>query len=164
MSRIDPTPVNVSRGKTNLKELSLPALKNWLENEGIKPFHAGQIFKWVYARHVNDFDEMTDLGKRLRALLSERFTISRLHKVREETATDGTRKYLFKLNDGNFIESVLIPEKNHNTLCLSSQVGCAQGCRFCLTGRGGFVRNLSRGEILAQVRDIRGSRNLMEQL
>ena len=156
MSRIDPIQMNISHGKIDLKELTLPALKTWLEKEGAKPFHAGQIFKWVYARHVNDFNQMTDLGKRLRKCLMENFFISRLDKVKMETATDGTRKYLFRLHDGNYIECVLIPERNHDTLCVSSQVGCAQECRFCLTGQGGFVRNLSMGEILAQVRDIRG--------
>ena len=156
MSRIDPTQINDNHGKTDLKELTLPALTIWLENEGAKPFHAGQIFKWIYARYVNDFNEMTDLGKRLRKRLIENFLISRLDKVKVEAAADGTRKYLFRLCDGNYIESVLIPERSHDTLCISSQVGCALGCRFCMTGQGGFVRNLSRGEILAQVRDIRG--------
>ncbi len=135
--------------------MPLAALQAWLENNGIKPFHAGQIFKWVYARQADDFDAMTDLGKKLRRRLAEQFTISRLDKVRVEQAADGTRKYLFKLQDGNFIESVLIPEKNRTTLCVSTQVGCAQKCRFCLTGKGGFVRNLSRGETLSQIRDIR---------
>jgi len=148
--------MNINHGKTDLKELTLLALRAWLENEGAKPFHAGQIFKWVYVRQADDFNEMTDLGKRLRTRLIEYFIISRLDKVKVEAATDGTRKYLFRLHDGNFIESVLIPERNHDTLCISSQVGCALGCRFCMTGQGGFVRNLSRGEILAQVRDIRG--------
>ncbi len=145
----------ISQTGVDIKELSLPALTGWLEASGIKPFHAGQIFKWIYSRQVDDFDQMTDLGKRLRTRLMDHFVVNRLQQVAVEKAADGTRKYLFGLVDGNFIESVLIPEKNHLTMCISSQVGCAQGCRFCLTGQGGFIRNLSSGEILAQVRDIR---------
>lgn len=141
--------------KPDIKELTLTALKTWLQASDAKPFHAGQIFKWIYARDIDDFNDMSDIGKTLRARLNDRFFIHRLEKKAVETAADGTRKYLFKLNDGNFIESVLIPERNHDTLCISSQVGCAQGCRFCLTGKDGLVRNLTRGEVLAQIRDIR---------
>lgn len=158
MSRIYPTQDHCDHNKSDIKELTLAALKMWLESVGAKPFHAGQIFKWIYARQADSFDEMTDVGKPLRAQLADDFTIARLDMVKVETATDGTRKYLFKLGDGNFIESVLIPERNHDTLCISSQVGCAQGCRFCLTGQGGFVRDLTRGEIVAQIRDIRNER------
>ena len=98
---------------------------------------------------------MTDLSKEIRSLLPQHFVIGRLEVERIETSRDGSRKYLFKLNDGNRIESVLIPEKDHYTLCVSSQVGCAQGCLFCLTAAGGFERNLTRAEIIAQVRDIK---------
>jgi 23S rRNA (adenine2503-C2)-methyltransferase len=154
MSRNDSAINSLNRACVDIKELSLPALTDWLGAKGVKPFHAGQIFKWIYSRQVDDFNEMTDLGKRLRSCLVDHFVVKRLKKVGTEKATDGTCKYLFELSDGNYIESVLIPAKNHLTLCISSQVGCAQGCRFCLTGQGGFIRNLSRGEILAQVRDI----------
>jgi len=139
----------------DIKDLSLDALRQWLEERGYKPFHAGQIFKWIWQRQVDDFEFMTDVGKQLRAGLQSHFHIGRLERVRLARSADGSCKYLFRLMDGNFIESVLIPERGRMTLCISSQVGCAQGCRFCLTGRGGFVRNLTRGEILAQVRDIR---------
>jgi 23S rRNA (adenine2503-C2)-methyltransferase len=98
---------------------------------------------------------MTNLKKALRERLAAAFTIGRFNLKAHETAADGTRKFLFQLADGEQIESVLIPERDHFTLCLSSQVGCAQDCRFCLTARGGFRRNLSQGEILGQVRDIR---------
>ena len=98
---------------------------------------------------------MTNLKKDLRQRLAAVFDIGRLHRRTCETAADGTRKYLFELVDGERIESVLIPERDHYTLCLSTQVGCAQGCRFCLTASGGLGRNLTQGEILAQVRDIR---------
>jgi 23S rRNA (adenine2503-C2)-methyltransferase len=164
MSRYDSNSNILNQPGVDIKELSLPALTDWLEAEGVKPFHAGQIFKWIYTRQVDDFNEMTDLGKHLRARLLDRFIVRRLEKAAVEKAVDGTCKYLFELTDGNFIESVLIPEKNHLTLCISSQVGCAQGCRFCLTGRGGFIRNLSRGEILAQIRDIRNELDSPEKL
>jgi 23S rRNA (adenine2503-C2)-methyltransferase len=97
---------------------------------------------------------MTDLKKDIRQLLSNHFRINRLQKIRVETSIDGSQKYLFKLEDNNCVESILIPEKGHYTLCISSQVGCALGCRFCLTAKSGFVRNLTKSEIVSQVRDV----------
>ncbi|MBW2646848.1 MAG: 23S rRNA (adenine(2503)-C(2))-methyltransferase RlmN [Deltaproteobacteria bacterium] len=140
--------------KTDIKSFSETALAEWLSQRGAKPYRTGQILRWVYLRHATSFDQMTDLSKRLRELLSGHLTISRLETARIEQSNDGSRKYLFKLEDGNFIESVLIPEKTHWTLCISSQIGCAQGCRFCLTGKGGFVRNLASAEIINQVWEI----------
>jgi 23S rRNA (adenine2503-C2)-methyltransferase len=140
--------------ETDIKDLNREQLIAWLESHGIAPYRAVQILKWIYLRQSDSFEVMTDLGKDIRSLLSSCFTIDRLEKTCVETSLDGSRKYLFKLTDGNYIESVLIPEKDHYTLCISSQVGCAQGCCFCLTGSGGFVRNLTAGEIIAQVRDI----------
>ena len=107
---------------------------------------------------------MTNLKKALRERLAADFDIGRLVLKARQTAADGTRKFLFALTDGEQIESVLIPERDHFTLCLSSQVGCAQDCRFCLTASGGFRRNLSQGEILAQVRDIRRELDHPERL
>ena len=140
--------------KTDIKELTNDQLVLWLQSKGLEPYRAVQILKWIYLRQADTFDIMTDVGKQIRKLLSRHFSIARLEKARIETSQDGSKKYLFKLNDGKYVESVLIPEKDHYTLCISSQVGCAQGCRFCLTARGGLVRNLTRGEIIAQVRDI----------
>jgi 23S rRNA (adenine2503-C2)-methyltransferase len=140
--------------KTDIKSFSEADLADWLNHKGTEPYRAGQILRWVYLRYATSFDHMTDLPKPLRRLLSGHFTIGRLETARIEQSNDGSRKYLFKLEDGNFIESVLIPEKTHWTLCISSQVGCAQGCRFCLTGRGGFVRNLTAAEIINQVWEI----------
>lgn len=139
--------------KTDIKELSLPALEAWLATHGMRPFHAAQIMRWIYRRQTDDFHSMTDLSKPLRGRLAEHFCVRRLDRVREATAADGTRKFLFGLVDGERIETVLIPERDHHTLCISTQVGCAQGCRFCMTARGGLVRNLTAGEIVAQVRD-----------
>ncbi|OQX25455.1 MAG: hypothetical protein BWK80_15390 [Desulfobacteraceae bacterium IS3] len=140
--------------KTDIKDLTREALSAWLRDREIAPYRAVQILKWVYVRQTDTFDLMSDLGKDIRNLLSEHFIIARLEKTRVETSRDGSRKYLFRLADGKYIESVLIPEKDHHTLCISSQAGCAQGCAFCMTAKGGFSRNLSPGEIIAQVRDI----------
>jgi len=141
--------------KPDIKEFTRDQLIAWLESHAVKPYRANQILKWIYIRQADTFDIMTDLRKEIRKLLSLHFTISRLEKTKIETSQDGTQKYLFKLKDGKYIESVLISEKDHYTLCVSSQVGCAQECRFCLTARDGFVRNLTTGEIIAQVRDIK---------
>jgi 23S rRNA (adenine2503-C2)-methyltransferase len=140
--------------KTDIKELTREQLASWLVDRDIENYRAEQILKWIYNRQADTFDIMTDLGKEIRKLLSLNFTINRLDRIHIENSRDGSRKYLFRLGDGNHIESVLIPEKDYYTLCISSQVGCAQGCRFCLTAKGGFVRNLSKSEIVAQIRDI----------
>jgi 23S rRNA (adenine2503-C2)-methyltransferase len=141
--------------KTDILELNYDQLVAWLAERKIEKYRADQIQKWVYLRQVDSFEPMTDISKDIRALLSAHFVIGRLAAERIETSVDGSRKYLFRLKDGKFIESVLIPERDHFTLCVSSQVGCAQDCFFCLTASGGFERNLTRGEIIAQVRDIK---------
>ena len=143
-----------SSKKTDIKELTIDQLVLWLESKDLEHYRAVQILKWIYLHQADTFDIMTDVGKEIRELLSRHFSIALLEKARIETSQDGSKKFLFKLNDGKYVESVLIPEKDHYTLCISSQVGCAQGCRFCLTARGGFVRNLTRGEIINQVRDV----------
>jgi len=140
---------------TDIKSLSREVLAGWLDQRGERPFRTDQILKWLYLRLADSFDQMTDLSKTLRSLLASHFFISRMPVDRMLTANDGTRKYLFGLDDGASVESVLIPEKNHYTLCVSSQVGCAQGCRFCLTGEGGLVRNLTSAEIVGQVWEVR---------
>jgi len=138
----------------DIKDLSFEELVAWLDAQGLAAYRADQVFKWVYQRQVDSFDEMTNLGKPTRALLAQAFDIGRLEVAAVEESRDGSRKYLLQLKDGCHIECVLIPEKGHDTLCISTQVGCAQGCRFCLTARGGLVRNLTSGEIIAQVRDV----------
>ncbi len=142
-------------GKINILELSKERLSSWLESRQIESYRADQILKWIYTRQTDAFDRMTDLSNDLRGRLADHFSIDRLMTEYIATSKDGTRKYVFKLKDGKRIESVLIPERDHYTLCISSQVGCAQGCRFCLTASGGFQRNLSTAEIVSQVRDIR---------
>lgn len=141
--------------KQNILELDQNALVSWLDDRGVAPYRANQILKWLYTRQTDRFDRMTDLSSDLRARLADHFTIERLTTEHIATSKDGTRKYVFKLKDGKRIESVLIPEREHYTLCISSQVGCAQDCGFCLTAQIGFQRNLSKAEIVCQVRDIK---------
>jgi 23S rRNA (adenine2503-C2)-methyltransferase len=140
--------------KLDIKELSLESLRSWLSARAVPAFHAPQVLRWVHRRQTDDFGRMTDLSKSLRQLLAAHFTVGRLHPGAESRAGDGTRKFLFGLADGQCIETVLIRERSHYTLCISTQVGCAQGCRFCMTARGGLVRDLTAGEIVAQVRDV----------
>jgi 23S rRNA (adenine2503-C2)-methyltransferase len=139
----------------NIIDYTREELAQWLENKGSRSFRAGQIFKWIYLKQAQAFDEMTDLGKELRGLLVENFYLTRLDLEDKQVSKDTTEKFLFRLNDGHHIESVLIPEKDHFTLCVSTQVGCAMDCQFCLTARGGFKRNLTVAEIISQVRDAR---------
>ncbi len=141
--------------KTDILDLPPAQLERWLADRGVASYRSGQICRWIYQRQVDRFAEMTDIGRQLRGQLEAAFTIGRLQQIRAESSRDGSRKYLFGLADGRRIESVLIPERGHWTLCISSQVGCGLGCRFCMTGQRGLERNLSRAEILAQVRDIR---------
>ena len=141
--------------KKNLLDYSRDQLLAWLDGQGIESYRADQILKWVYLRQADTFDVMTDVSKPIRTMLGQHFSIQRLEKIKIEISKDGSRKYLFRLQDHKLIESVLIPEKDHHTLCISSQVGCALDCRFCLTAAGGFERNLTAAEIISQVRDIK---------
>lgn len=151
-----PTPESIhTMNRTDIKDLSSEELTDWLKDRGAAPFRARQILKWIYGRQADSFAAMTDLKKDIRLLLSDQFAIPRLDVETVAESRDGSRKYLFRLADDRRIETVLIPEKDHHTLCVSTQVGCAQGCGFCMTAAGGFERNLSAGEIIAQVRDIR---------
>lgn len=140
--------------KIDIKDLSRSQLADWLKGRGRRPFRADQIFSWVYTRQADHFDQMTNLGKTLRSELAAVFVNPRLAVQSAVTSQDGSRKLLLRLRDGLQIETVVIPEKDHFTLCISSQVGCSQGCRFCLTAQGGLVRNLSTAEIISQVRDV----------
>ncbi len=123
-----------------------------VETLGWERYRADQIASWVYDKHVLDFSEMTNLSKEQRKKLSESYTLDRLEMLGKQVSKiDGTTKYLWKLQDGNTIESVLIFYPNRVTACISTQVGCPVGCRFCATGLSGFVRNLSTGEIVSQI-------------
>ena len=127
--------MSVNHNKIDIKKLSSKQLALWLKDNGIEPYRSAQILKWIYVKQADSFDLMTDLSKELRKLLSLNFSIKRLEKVANNKSQDGSIKYLFRLEDKNHIESVLIPEKDHYTLCISSQVGCAQKCKFCLTAK-----------------------------
>jgi 23S rRNA (adenine2503-C2)-methyltransferase len=137
--------------KTDLKNMPLPALEKFLQGQGKERFRAIQIFKWVFQHDAHSFEEMTNISKALRHELTETATISNLEPEAIEQGSDGTRKYLFGLDDGNSVEAVLIPIEGRNTLCISSQVGCAMGCEFCLTGTFKLTRNLSTAEIVNQI-------------
>ncbi len=135
----------------NLLGLDRSALQEYFVGLGVKEFHARQFLKWVYQRGVTDFSQMTDLGLSLRQTLSERAMLALPEKAGEQISKDGTRKWLFRLEDGNCIETVFIPEDDRGTLCVSSQVGCALNCTFCATARQGFSRNLQASEIIGQL-------------
>ena len=136
----------------DLAEMDLPELEQALESMGHPRFHARQLFQWVHKRGVTDFAGMTDLGRDLRGSLAEAFRVVTPEVVRQERSVDGTTKLLMRLEDGQLIESVFIPDTPANTFCLSTQVGCAMKCGFCLTGKMGIIRNLTAGEIAGQVR------------
>lgn len=137
--------------KSDLKNFSLNELEQFLSGKGKERFRATQIFKWMYQFGALSFDEMTNLSKDLRAELQATAYISSMDHSAVEVGTDGTRKYLFTLEDGDSVESVLIPDEGRNTLCISTQVGCAMKCEFCLTGTFKFRRNLSTAEIINQI-------------
>ncbi len=143
--------------KTDLKSLSAAELRKWIGDLGLEAFRASQIRQWLYKKMAGSFDAMTNISISLREILKENAFISGLEKVDLLVSKDTTEKYLFRLSDGNLIESVLIPEKDHFTLCISSQAGCAMGCTFCHTARQGFKRNLTPAEIVDQVIEIKRS-------
>jgi 23S rRNA (adenine2503-C2)-methyltransferase len=137
--------------KTDLKNFTLPALEQFLKGQGKERFRALQIFKWIYQQDAHTFEEMTNISKTLRAELAATAFISNLEPEAVEEGSDGTRKYLFNLGDSNGVEAVVIPIEGRNTLCISSQVGCAMGCEFCLTGTFNLTRNLTTAEIVNQI-------------
>ncbi len=137
--------------KTDLKSLSASETGEWVKELGLEAYRAGQIRQWLFKKMAASFDEMTNVSISVRELLKEKAFIRSIEKVKTLVSGDTTEKYLFKLHDGHFIESVLIPEKDHFTLCISSQAGCAMGCAFCHTARQGFKRNLTPAEICEQI-------------
>ena len=141
--------------KVDIKNFNLQELELFLNGRGKERFRATQIFKWLYHRDVVSFAEMTNLSKDLRQELEPTAFISNLVPTTVEKGRDGTRKYLFTLEDGEAVESVLIPDEERNTLCISAQVGCAMACEFCLTGTFRLTRNLTTAEIVNQVCAVR---------
>ena len=144
--------------KVDVKSLNLKELEEFLLSLGEKKFRAKQIYEWMHIHHVTSFDEMTNLSKNLRETLKEKADLIVLEEeLVQISKIDGTRKYLFALADGNMIESVLMKYKHGNSVCVSSQVGCRMGCRFCASTLDGLVRNLTPSEILEQIYRIQES-------
>jgi 23S rRNA (adenine2503-C2)-methyltransferase len=150
--------------KVDLKGMNLSETEAWVKEEGLPAYRARQLRQWVFKARVRSFDDMTNVSKSLRARLAEKARISHLEEIKEEVSRDGTTKYLFKVEDGHAIETVLIPERGHFTLCVSSQAGCAMNCRFCLTGKQGLKRNLTAAEIVDQVVQVKRSMNDPDRL
>jgi 23S rRNA (adenine2503-C2)-methyltransferase len=151
----------------DIASLSLEELGRFVtETLGEKPFRAKQLFRWLHRRGATSFEEMTDLSKPLRARLAEVARIVTLTKDLEQRSVDGTIKYRWKTQDGKLVESVYMPSPERRTLCVSTQVGCAMGCRFCATATLGLIRHLSPSEIVAQVhavnREVRKNEGLMQ--
>ena len=135
----------------NLLDLEPTALARWLSERGEKPFRARQVSRWVHQRFAADVESMTDLAKSLRTMLSGEAEIRASRVLGDTTASDGTRKWLLDAGGSNAVEAVWIPEDDRGTLCISSQAGCALDCAFCATGKQGFNRNLTTGEIVGQL-------------
>jgi 23S rRNA (adenine2503-C2)-methyltransferase len=148
--------------KQTLKGLTLTELRDYFISEGEPAFRAKQVFKWMYGNMVNEFDEMNNLSKDLRNMLSEKYFVNTLRYSNIATSpSTGTVKYIFETKEGYKIESVVIPEKKRTTLCISTQVGCPLDCKFCATGLMGYKKNLTAGEIFDQYKlaskDYKGS-------
>ncbi len=140
--------------REDIKTLDAAGVRHLVEEMGEKPFRAAQLLDWLYGKGAGAFAEMSNLPKGLRMALEERFSIGRCEMAARRESRDGTRKYLFSFSDNTCVEAVGIPSGAHLTVCFSTQAGCAMGCIFCATGRGGFTRNLSCGEMFDQVRSV----------
>lgn len=145
----------------DLAELELSDMEAALEARGCERFHARQLYRWIYRRGVTDFALMTDLSRALRAQLDTDFVITTPQIVGDDRSVDGTRKFVLELSDTRRIEAVFIPDTPAMTFCISTQVGCAMSCGFCLTGKMGLVRNLTAGEIAGQVRVLAAATGLL---
>jgi 23S rRNA (adenine2503-C2)-methyltransferase len=137
--------------KPNLRNFDLEEIRNFLKDLGEPPYRGDQVYHWITCKAAISFDEMSNLPKILREKLDKTFSLSLPESVELQRDEEGTTKFALKLEDGEIIESVLIPERDHFTLCVSTQVGCALGCTFCLTAKSGFKRNLKVYEIISQV-------------
>ncbi len=147
----------------DLAGMELGELESFVESLGHRRFHAKQVYRWIWKRGVTDFAQMTDLSRDLRAALAGAATVSLPEVVKRDVSEDGTQKFVLRMADGKQIESVFIPDTPAQTFCVSTQVGCAMGCAFCLTGKMGLVRNLSAAEITAQVRVLARSLDLLDK-
>jgi 23S rRNA (adenine2503-C2)-methyltransferase len=152
----------MSSSRTDLAALEPGELEAALESRGVERFHARQLYRWIYKRGVTEFDRMTDLSRTLREQLKDEFVISTPSVVGDDTSIDGTRKFVLELADSRRIEAVFIPDTPSMTFCISTQVGCAMACGFCLTGKMGLVRHLTAGEIAGQVRVLAAATNMLD--
>lgn len=144
----------------NIKDYNLDELKEELKTIGEKPFRAEQIFKWIYEARVSNFDEMTNLSLELREKLEENYEIKQFNILKKQVASDGTKKYLFDVLDGNAIETVLMEYHHGYSICVSSQIGCKMGCKFCASTGIPFIRNLTSGEIIEQIMAVERDENI----
>ena len=135
----------------NIKDYNLDALKQEFINMGEKPFRAEQVFKWIYEANVTSFDEMTNLSLELREKLKQNYTLCIYNIIKKQESSDGTKKYLFDVLDGNAIETVLMSYHHGYSICVSSQIGCRMGCKFCASTGIKFIRSLTSGEIVEQI-------------
>ncbi|WP_045515314.1 23S rRNA (adenine(2503)-C(2))-methyltransferase RlmN [Neobacillus niacini] len=145
------TKTTLDTKKTSIYSLELHEIKDWLSNNGEKPYRAEQIYDWLYKKRISTFEDMNNLSKSLRDKLSENFQITTLKTVIKQSSSDGTIKFLFELHDGYSIETVLMRHDYGNSVCVTTQVGCRIGCTFCASTLGGLKRHLEAGEIVAQV-------------
>ncbi len=138
--------------KIDIKSMTLPELEKALTEDGLPKFRAGQVYRWLHARAVTDFSQMSDLSLSLRQQLNEKYAIYSAQAVQmQRSQLDGTVKFLYRLHDGELVEAVFMQYHHGNSICISTQVGCKMGCTFCATGRSGFSRSLAPSEMLSQV-------------
>jgi 23S rRNA (adenine2503-C2)-methyltransferase len=149
--------------RLDLAELEPHELEAAIAEQGGEPYHARQLFRWVYRRGQPDIDQMSDLSRHLRRRLRDAFDLRTPTIVQDQQSSDGTRKLVLELADGRRIESVFIPDTPAMTFCVSTQVGCAMACGFCLTGKMGLVRHLTAGEIAGQVRVLAAATGLLDR-
>jgi 23S rRNA (adenine2503-C2)-methyltransferase len=152
----------MSSSPTDLAALEIGELEAALDSRGVERFHARQLYRWIYKRGITDFARMTDLSRSLRAQLVEEFVVNTPTIVADDLSVDGTRKFVLELADSRRIEAVFIPDTPSMTFCISTQVGCAMACDFCLTGKMGLVRNLSAGEVAGQVRVLASATGMLD--
>jgi len=152
----------MSPPRTDLAELEVGELEAALDARGVEPFRARQLYSWIYKRGVTDIDRMTDLSRTLREAIKTELVLSTPQVVADDRSIDGTRKFVLELADSRRIEAVFIPDTPSMTFCISTQVGCAMACGFCLTGRMGLVRNLTAGEIAGQVRVMAAATGMLD--
>ena len=144
----------------NIKDYDLEALKEEFINIGEKSFRAEQVFKWIYESKVSSFDEMTNLSLELREKLKQNYTMCNFDIIKKQESSDGTKKYLFDVLDGNAIETVLMSYHHGYSICVSSQIGCKMGCKFCASTGINFIRNLTSGEIVEQILAVERDNNI----